>query len=63
MRPDHPGTNCNQRVGPLQAVMVGPIGAVIATLIAVLRDPAVQSSIDALSGYDLTRAGSVELLA
>jgi hypothetical protein len=43
--------------------MVGPIGAVIATLIAVLRDPAVQSSIDALSGYDLTRAGSVELLA
>ena len=29
-RHDHPGTNCNQRVGPLQAVMVGPIGAVIA---------------------------------
>jgi molybdate-binding protein len=32
-------------------------------LIAALRTPAVQSSIDALSGYDLSRAGSVELLA
>jgi molybdate-binding protein len=32
-------------------------------LIAALRDPAVQSSIGALGGYDLTRAGSVEMLA
>ncbi len=32
-------------------------------LIAALRDPAVQSSIDALGGYDLSRAGSVEMLA
>jgi molybdate-binding protein len=32
-------------------------------LIAALRTPAVQSSIDALGGYDLSRAGSVEILA
>jgi molybdate-binding protein len=32
-------------------------------LIATLRDPAVQSSIDALGGYDLSRAGSVDMLA
>jgi molybdate-binding protein len=32
-------------------------------LIATLRDPAVQSSIDTLGGYDLTWAGSVEMLA
>jgi len=31
-------------------------------LIAILRDPDVQSSIDALGGYDLSRAGSVEML-
>jgi molybdate-binding protein len=31
-------------------------------LIATLRDPAVQSSIDALGGYDLSRAGAVEML-
>jgi molybdate-binding protein len=32
-------------------------------LISALRDRAVQSSIQALGGYDLTRAGSVEMLA
>jgi molybdate-binding protein len=32
-------------------------------LIAALRTSAVQSSIDALGGYDLSRAGSVEMLA
>jgi molybdate-binding protein len=32
-------------------------------LISALRDPDVQSSIHALGGYDLTRAGSVEMLA
>jgi hypothetical protein len=32
-------------------------------LIAALRTPAVQSSIDALGGYDLSRAGSAEMLA
>jgi molybdate-binding protein len=32
-------------------------------LIATLRDPAIQSSINTLGGYDLTRAGSVEMLA
>ena len=32
-------------------------------LIATLRDPAVQSSIDTLGGYDLSRAGSVDMLA
>jgi molybdate-binding protein len=32
-------------------------------LIAALRTPAVQSSIDTLGGYDLSRAGSVEMLA
>jgi molybdate-binding protein len=32
-------------------------------LIAALRTPAVQSSIDALGGYDLSRAGSVDMLA
>jgi putative molybdopterin biosynthesis protein len=32
-------------------------------LIAALRTPAVQSSIDALDGYDTSRAGSVEMLA
>jgi molybdate-binding protein len=32
-------------------------------LIATLRDPAVQSSIDTLGGYDLSRAGAVEILA
>jgi molybdate-binding protein len=32
-------------------------------LIASLRTPAIQSSIDSLGGYDLSRAGSVEILA
>ena len=32
-------------------------------LIAALRTPAVQSSIAALGGYDLSRAGMVEMLA
>ena len=32
------------------------------SLIAALRAPAVQSSINALGGYDLSRAGSVEML-
>ena len=32
-------------------------------LIVALRTPAVQSSIGALGGYDLSRAGSVEMLA
>jgi molybdate-binding protein len=32
-------------------------------LIAALRTPAIHSSIDALGGYDLSRAGSVEILA
>ena len=32
-------------------------------LIAALRTPAVQSSIEALGGYELSRAGSVEMLA
>jgi putative molybdopterin biosynthesis protein len=32
-------------------------------LIAALRTPAVRSSIDALGGYDTSRAGSVEMLA
>lgn len=32
-------------------------------LIAALRTPALQSSIDTLGGYDLSRAGSVEMLA
>ena len=32
-------------------------------LISALRDPGVQSSIHALDGYDLSRAGSVEMLA
>ena len=32
-------------------------------LIAALRTPTVQSSIHALDGYDLSRAGSVEMLA
>jgi len=32
-------------------------------LIAALRTPAVRSSIDTLGGYDLSRAGSVEMLA
>jgi molybdate-binding protein len=32
-------------------------------LIAALHTPTVQSSIDALGGYDLSRAGSVEMLA
>ena len=32
-------------------------------LIAALRDPAVQSSVDTLGGYDLSRAGSVDMLA
>ena len=32
-------------------------------LICALRDPAVQSFIHALGGYDITRAGSVEILA
>jgi hypothetical protein len=32
-------------------------------LMAALRDPAVQSSIDTLGGYDLSRAGAVEMLA
>jgi len=31
-------------------------------LIAALRDPGVQSSVSALGGYDLSRAGSVQLL-
>jgi putative molybdopterin biosynthesis protein len=32
-------------------------------LISALRDPDVQSSIHALGGYDLSSAGSVEMLA
>jgi hypothetical protein len=32
-------------------------------LIATMRDPAVQSSIDTLGRYDLTRTGSAEMLA
>ena len=32
-------------------------------LIAALRTPAVQSSVDLLGGYDLSRVGSVEMLA
>jgi molybdate-binding protein len=32
-------------------------------LIAALRDPDVHSSIDALGGYDLSRAGSVQMLS
>jgi hypothetical protein len=32
-------------------------------LISALRDPNVQSSISALGGYDVSRAGSVEILA
>jgi putative molybdopterin biosynthesis protein len=32
-------------------------------LISALRDPGVQSSVHALSGYDLSRTGSVEMLA
>ena len=32
-------------------------------LISALRDPHVQSSISALGGYDISRAGSVEMLA
>jgi putative molybdopterin biosynthesis protein len=32
-------------------------------LIAALRDPAVQSSITEMGGYDVSRAGSVEMLA
>ena len=31
-------------------------------LIAALRDPAVQSAVDSLGGYDLSKAGTVELL-
>jgi molybdate-binding protein len=44
-------------------VLSGDALPVAEPLIAALRDPAVQSSIDTLGGYDLTRAGSVELLA
>ena len=32
-------------------------------LIAALRDPAIQSSSRSLGGYDLSRAGTVQLLA
>jgi molybdate-binding protein len=44
-------------------VLSGDTLAAAEPLIAVLRTAAVQSSIDALGGYDLSRAGSVEMLA
>ena len=44
-------------------VLSGDTLPVAEPLIAALRTPAVQSSIDALGGYDLSRAGSVEMLA
>jgi molybdate-binding protein len=44
-------------------VLSGDVLPAAEPLIAALRTPAVQSSIDALGGYDLTRAGSVEMLA
>jgi molybdate-binding protein len=44
-------------------VLNGDTVPVAEPLIAALRAPAVRSSIDALGGYDLSRAGSVEMLA
>jgi molybdate-binding protein len=44
-------------------VLSGDALAAAEPLIAALRTPAVQSSIAALGGYDLSRAGSVEMLA
>jgi molybdate-binding protein len=44
-------------------VLSGDILPAAESLIAALRTPAVQSSIDALGGYDMSRAGSVEMLA
>jgi molybdate-binding protein len=44
-------------------VLSGDTLPAVEPLIAALRTPAVQSSIDALGGYDLSRAGSVEMLA
>jgi molybdate-binding protein len=44
-------------------VLSGDILPAAEPLIAALRTPAVQSSIAALGGYDLSRAGSVEMLA
>jgi len=43
-------------------VLTGSALAAAEPLIAALRDPAVQSSVSALRGYDLTRTGSVEVL-
>ena len=43
-------------------VLSGDTLPVAEPLIAALRTPAIQSSIDALGGYDLSRAGSVEML-
>jgi putative molybdopterin biosynthesis protein len=44
-------------------VLSGDALAAAEPLICALRDPGVQSSVDALDGYDLSRAGSVEMLA
>jgi molybdate-binding protein len=44
-------------------VLSGDVLPAAEPLICTLRDPDVQSSIHALGGYDLSRAGSVEILA
>jgi molybdate-binding protein len=44
-------------------VLSGDVLPAAEPLICALRDPDVQSSIHALGGYDLSRAGSVEILA
>ena len=44
-------------------VLSGDVLPAAEPLISALRDPCVQSSIHALGGYDLSRAGSVEMLA
>jgi len=43
-------------------VLSGSALAAAEPLISIVRDPAVQSSISALGGYDLSRTGSVEVL-
>jgi putative molybdopterin biosynthesis protein len=43
-------------------VLTGDALAAAEPLIAAVRDPVVQSSVCALGGYDLSRAGAVELL-
>jgi len=43
-------------------VLSGDVLAAAEPLIAAVRDPDVQSSVYALGGYDLSRAGAVELL-